>query len=136
MIKIKGLNYTIGEKEILKDISLSFEQGKAYSIVGPNGAGKSTLLRHIMGIIKPSKKTIFYKGKDITSFTTKEYAQKVSYVFQENPRNMDFTVEEILKMGRYMHTDFWGREKKTDEVLEEVLIGFNYKFLDTVLFKL
>jgi iron complex transport system ATP-binding protein len=121
MIQIKNLNYSIGSKHILKDVSLSFEKGKIYSIVGPNGAGKSTLLRHMMGIIKPPQHTVFYEGRDITTFKTKEYAKKASYVFQENPRNMDFTVEEILKMGRYMYTDFLGREDHSSQVLQEVL---------------
>ena len=44
MIRVEHLHYTIGEKQILKDINLQFEKNKIYGMIGPNGAGKSTLL--------------------------------------------------------------------------------------------
>lgn len=47
MIEIKDLSYTIGKKEILKNISFTVNKGSMTCIVGPNGCGKSTLLAHI-----------------------------------------------------------------------------------------
>jgi len=49
MLQIKNLTVSIGEKEILHDISTTFEKGKIYAIMGPNGSGKSTLASAIMG---------------------------------------------------------------------------------------
>nr|WP_302596779.1 ABC transporter ATP-binding protein [uncultured Cellulosilyticum sp.] len=122
MIEIKHLDYTINKKHILKDINYSFAPGKIYGIIGPNGAGKSTILKHIMGIIHPPKATIFYEGKDIRSFKVKDYAQCMSYVFQENPRDLDFTVYEILQMGRYTHMNLLGDITVQDEeIIEEVI---------------
>lgn len=115
MIKINHLSYTIGEKSILKDINLSFREDKIYGIIGPNGAGKSTLLKHIMRIIEPSKDTIFLNEEDITHIKTKEYAKQCSFVFQENVRDIDFSVEEMITMGRYPYLDLLGHTTKEDE---------------------
>lgn len=122
MIEIKHLNYSIKTRHILEDISYSFAPGKIYGIIGPNGAGKSTILKHIMGLIHPPKGTIFYEGKDIRSFKAKDYARRISYVFQETPRDLDFTVYEILQMGRYTHMNLMGDITAEDEALIEQVI--------------
>ncbi len=118
MIRIENLSYERSHKTILKNISFQFEEGKTYGIIGPNGAGKSTLLKHIMNLIMPPKNTIFYKDQDIRSFHVKDYAKKVSFVFQENTRQVDFSVYEMLLMGKYTEMDLWGN--LSEEVEEEV----------------
>lgn len=128
MIRIDRLSYEKNHKAILKDISFEFEEGKTYGIIGPNGAGKSTLLKHMMNLIVPPKHTIFYKDRDIRNFQVKEYAKKVSFVFQENTRQLDFSVYEILLMGKYTEMDIWGNlskeiEQEIQHILEELQIG-------------
>lgn len=127
MIRIDHLNYEKNHKAILKDISFEFEEGKTYGIIGPNGAGKSTLLKHLMNLIVPPKHTIFYKDEDIRNFQVKEYAKKVSFVFQENTRQLDFSVYEILLMGKYTEMDIWGNlpkeiEQEVYDILQELQI--------------
>lgn len=127
MIRVENLSYEKKHKAILKNISFQFEEGKTYGIIGPNGAGKSTLLKHLMNLIVPPKHTIFYKNQDIRSFYVKEYAKKVSFVFQENIRQVDFSVYEMLLMGKYTEMDVWGNlpkevEKEVDDLLEELQI--------------
>ena len=63
MIEIKDLSYTIGKKEILKNISFTVNKGSMTCIVGPNGCGKSTLLAHISRRF-PSRNSIYYKGRE------------------------------------------------------------------------
>lgn len=128
MISINHLHYTIGEKVILKDINVSFMENKIYGIIGPNGAGKSTLLKHMMRIIEPESRTIFFNDRDITQIKTKEYAKQCSFVFQENTRDVDFTVEEMIAMGRYPYLDFLGNQTKKDEqivahIIDELSLG-------------
>lgn len=127
MIRIDHLSYGKNRKTILKDICFQFEEGKTYGIIGPNGAGKSTLLKHIMNLIVPPKHTIFYKDKDIRTFQVKEYAKKVSFVFQENVRQVDFSVYEMLLMGKYTEMDIWGNlpqeiEQEVHHILQELQI--------------
>ncbi|MCX7792820.1 MAG: metal ABC transporter ATP-binding protein [Thermodesulfovibrionales bacterium] len=61
-VEIKGLYYSIGSKDILKDIDLVLEEGRFLGIVGPNGGGKTTLLKIILGILKPSSGTVKVEG--------------------------------------------------------------------------
>ena len=122
MIRVEHLHYTIGEKQILKDINLQFEKNKIYGMIGPNGAGKSTLLKHIMRIIEPAKQNIFFEGQDVIKIRTKDYAKKCSFVFQENARDVDFTVEEMIAMGRYPYLDLLGSQNKEDQNIVEQII--------------
>lgn len=62
-IKINQLNKTIKGKEILKDITISFEKGKIHGVFGRNGSGKTMLFRAICSLIKPSSGTIEINGK-------------------------------------------------------------------------
>ena len=121
MIKIKNLSYNVGDKRILKGIDLDFTSGAIYGIIGPNGAGKSTLLKHMMRIIEPPKNTIFMDEVDIRQLKMKEYAKKCSFVFQENPRDIDFTAEEMIEMGRYPYLDYLGHVNKSDrDIIENI----------------
>lgn len=121
MIKIKNLSYSVGGRNILKAIDLDFSSQAIYGIIGPNGAGKSTLLKHMMRIIEPPKGTIFMDEMDIRQIKMKEYAKKCSFVFQENPRDIDFTVEEMIEMGRYPYLDYLGHMNESDkEIIENI----------------
>ncbi|MDE9500268.1 ATP-binding cassette domain-containing protein, partial [Xenorhabdus bovienii] len=53
LLEAQNLNYFIGQRQIIKDVSLSIRQGEVVAIIGPNGAGKSTLLRLLTGFIPP-----------------------------------------------------------------------------------
>ena len=77
MIEIKDLSYTIGKKEILKNISFTVNKGSMTCIVGPNGCGKSTLLAHISRRF-PSRNSIYYKGHAVETIPRKEYAKEVA----------------------------------------------------------
>ncbi len=128
IISIKNLDYKRNNKVILENISIDFKKGVTYGIIGPNGAGKSTLLKHIMNIITPPTNTVFYDKEDITKIKVKDYATKVSFVFQENIRDIDFSVKEILTMGKYPYMDMWGNlptqvSDEIDEVLELMKIS-------------
>lgn len=105
MIEIKDLNYTIGDKEILKHISLSVEEGSMTCIVGPNGCGKSTLLSHISRKL-PSENTIFYKGNAIETIPRRTYAKEVAVMVQQGMGMVgELKAEQVVLMGRYPFKD-------------------------------
>lgn len=54
MILIKNLSKIYGKKTVIRDVSLSFEEGKIYGLVGANGCGKTTLMRCIVGFSQPT----------------------------------------------------------------------------------
>lgn len=114
-INIKNLNFSFGEEVILKNIFLDIKKGYFYSLIGPNGSGKTTLIKHIARTIIPNKDTVFVEDKDAVKYCSKEFAQKLSLVPQEIEGEHDFTVYEIVLMGRYCYLKMFENETKKDK---------------------
>ncbi len=109
MLNIENLSFTVsgesGEKEIIKDLSLTLADKTFAVITGPNGGGKTTLAKLIMGLEKPIAGKIYWNGADITDLSVSERAKLgVSYGFQQPPRFKGVTVYDLLKIasGREM----------------------------------
>lgn len=112
MLELHNLSFEVkgeeGEKEILRDVSLTIEDRSFVVITGPNGGGKSTLAKLIMGIEKPTSGTIVYNGEDITALTTTERAKKgIGFAFQQPVRFKGLTVHDLLALaaGRPLDTE-------------------------------
>ncbi len=104
MLELKHISFNVsddkGEKDILKDISLTLEDGKFLVITGPNGGGKSTLAKVIMGIEKPTGGQIFWNGQDITHMSITERAKLgIGYAFQHPPRFKGLSVRDLLSLA-------------------------------------
>ena len=65
IVYVEQLSLTIGKETLLKDINVTFEQGKIYGIIGRNGSGKTLLFKCICGYIKPTTGHVFVNGKEI-----------------------------------------------------------------------
>ncbi len=65
MIKINGLNLTIGQTHILKNIDIAFEAGRIHGLIGRNGSGKTMLMKCICGFIKPTNGKVLVQGKQV-----------------------------------------------------------------------
>lgn len=88
-----------GEKEILKNISINFDNG-FIAITGPNGGGKSTLAKIIAGILKPTSGSIIFDGEDITDLSITERAKRgISFAFQQPVRFKGITVNDLIRMA-------------------------------------
>lgn len=118
-LEIKNINVSIGTKKIIKNVSLKAQSGKVTAILGPNGSGKSTLLKSVYAHSKLHKNNIYIAGKEIGSFTPKQLAQIMSVVGQFNTMSFDFSVKEIVMMGRTPHLKFLQQESKSDFAIVE-----------------
>ncbi len=122
MLEIEHLNLSYGKENIIEDLNLSVRAGHVVSIIGPNASGKSTILKAIAGIVKPVSGKIFIAGKNISDMRTKELAQKVSILLQQNKCPDEITVEELIFFGRYPRKKWFELFDKTDnEIIENVL---------------
>jgi iron complex transport system ATP-binding protein len=110
-------------KAILRDASLAVESGEFLALVGPNGSGKSTLLRALAGLWKtnPADATQL-DGKPLQSLQRREAARRIAYVPQDTHVDFEFSVEEIVRMGRYPHRGRFQTESKHDrDIVDSVL---------------
>ena len=113
-IEIKDLSFSFDEEQILKKINLKTETGKFYAILGPNGSGKTTLLRTIAKSLEVNASAIFINEKDINNFSAKNLARELAVVPQNTEIQFDFSVFDLVLMGRAPHLPRFAVEKEED----------------------
>lgn len=87
-------------QDTIRDISLSFQSGRIYTVIGRNGCGKSTLLKTCVGLLQPSRGSILLEGQALDSYTPVERARRISYLSQSR-NTPGITVERLVEHGRY-----------------------------------
>ena len=105
MIELKNAYGGYGKNEVIKDVSLKFNEGEITVIVGPNGCGKSTLLYMCCGQLALLKGQALIDGYNIHDLSRKEIAQKVS-LLPQNRATPDITVGALATHGRFPWLDY------------------------------
>ena len=106
---------TSREKILHEGLSFSLEKGTLTCLIGPNGAGKSTLLRTLSGNQSPLKGRLEFNGKDMSAISGKELAKEIGLVLTDRTFAGGLTVKELVSLGRYPYTGFWGKLDDSDE---------------------
>ena len=101
MLTVNDLKYSVGNYKILNGVSFNVKDKEFVGIMGPNGSGKSTVLKNIYKLAKPDSGEITLDGENVLAMSNKEMAKRVSVVAQEHEACFDYTVEEVVLMGRY-----------------------------------
>lgn len=123
ILEIDDICCRYGSYNVLKEIKLSIKKGDFVSIIGPNGSGKSTLLKTITRFIRPVKGVVFIDNINAFKLTDKQFAKKVGFVSQNYHFNFDFTVEDIILMGRNPHLNLLEKEDLKDyKIIEDAMI--------------
>lgn len=108
---------------------LTFGNEGMVCIVGPNGSGKSTLLRLLAGLQTPSRGRILLDHTPLSRLSRRAIAKRIGFLPQETPSLFDYTVEEVVMMGRYVHGEGVGAltqqdRKATDKAINCLDINF------------
>ena len=117
-ISAENIKVDLNGTGILKDVSVSAKSKKFVGIIGPNGSGKYRILKPNSGIIMLGENLI-------NKLSVKESAKQMAVVAQHNYYNFDFTIEEVVLMGRSPHKKSMERDNAKDycivnEALETV----------------
>ncbi|MBM7587621.1 iron complex transport system ATP-binding protein [Bacillus pakistanensis] len=131
MLQVKNMSFSMLDKQILNHITFSIEQGKFVGIIGPNGSGKSTMLKIIYRHLKQTSGAVTLYEKDIHLIPKKKLAQEIAVVSQETPVLFEFTVKDIVMMGRTPYKKWLANENKEDfAIVEESMRLANVLYLE------
>ncbi|WP_367343755.1 heme ABC transporter ATP-binding protein [Methanomethylovorans sp.] len=136
MLEIKDISVSYGSRKILNKVNLTAREGEIIGIVGPNGSGKTTFLKSIVKYLKPDAGSISINGTNINDMDSRQIAKNVAVVSQIVSIGFDFTVRDIVLMGRTPYIN--GAEKPEDiKIAEDAMKKTNtYEFKDRMVTQL
>ena len=122
-VEVKDVSVSIDGNHILRGVSTVAEPGSFLGIVGPNGSGKSTLLRTLYRSTRPDEGSVLLGGDDVwTALTARQAAQRRAIVAQDSALDFDFTVADVVAMGRSPHKAMFARDSAEDlRIIDESL---------------
>ena len=99
LMNIRGLTFSYGDVEVLKNVDFRAQRGQLVALIGPNGAGKSTLFKCILKFNKDYSGTIMLEGRDMKHMSRAEIAGKIAYIPQTTTPVFNYPVIDIVLMG-------------------------------------
>ena len=115
MLQASDLSYSYRSgAPVVDGVSLSAGRGAIVGLIGPNGSGKTTLLRLLNGTLKALRGTVTLDGMALATLSRRDLARRIAVVPQETHVTFDFSVLEIVLMGRYAHLGAFALEGPDD----------------------
>ncbi len=105
---------------VLRGVSFTAAADKLACVLGPNGSGKTTLLRCLLGQLQPHKGEILLDSRELSRYSRRGLARMMAYVPQLPQSAFQFTVRELVLMGRYAHTGVLGMTGEQDRKVAEL----------------
>ena len=103
MLRADAVSYGYSSQLVLREVDICIRTGGLVGILGPNGSGKTTLLKLLAGLLTPSAGRVVLDDLDLARFDRRSLARRLAVVPQETELAFDYTVLEIVMMGRYPH---------------------------------
>ena len=103
MLAAEHVSFGYDARTVLNDVSVSVPAGGLVGVLGPNGSGKTTFLKLLAGLLPPTRGRITLDGADISGVDRRTLACRVAVVPQETELAFDYSVLDIVLMGRYPH---------------------------------
>jgi len=134
MIEIKHLYKSFEDKDVLKDISATFENGKTNLIIGQSGSGKTVLMKNIVGLLEPTKGQVLYDGRDFVQMSKKDkirMRREMGMIFQGAALFDSLTVLQnvMFPLDMFSSMTYSQRQQRALECLERVnLLDAQKKF--------
>jgi len=116
-LSLDGVSVTAAGRRLVHDVTLEARQGQFVGLLGPNGSGKSTTLRAAYQVLKPSAGAVLVDGQPLDRMAPRTRARAIAAVAQESHAEFDFTVAEVVAMGRLPHHSLLDRMTSRDRQL-------------------
>ncbi|MCH2154631.1 MAG: heme ABC transporter ATP-binding protein [Opitutales bacterium] len=128
MISAYNISVSRGGKHILSAVDFKMQPGRLSVVLGPNGAGKSTLLKVLTGVEQPDQGEVRMGERPLDCFDANEMARQRAVLAQETPLTFDFSVEEVVMLGRIPHLSGW----ESDQDRQAVDRALNFVEMDAL----
>jgi iron complex transport system ATP-binding protein len=102
-LSVHDVSVSIADTTLVRALNLDVAAGEIVGLLGPNGSGKSTALRCVYRALKPSAGAIFLDGDDLAPQDIRDTARRIAALAQDSHVDLDFTVEEVVALGRAPH---------------------------------
>ena len=116
-ITAEGLTWSVGGKDVVREVSLEVAPGECVALIGPNGSGKSSLLRCLAGLRTPGAGSVSYDGEDVRGWSARRLARRVAFVEQAVDVESELRVAEVVGLGRTPFRGRWGGASATDRAV-------------------
>jgi iron complex transport system ATP-binding protein len=103
LVRAEAVVFGYSSTPILRDVSIDIPPRGFVGILGPNGSGKTTLLRVLAGAVRPASGRVMLDGADLSAIPRQALARRMAVVPQETHLAFDYSVIEVVLMGRYPH---------------------------------
>lgn len=103
VLEARSLEFAYGPEPVLSGVDFALHAGELVALVGPNGAGKSTLLKLLLGWLAPGSGEVIVEGAAPSRLSRRDIARKIAFVPQDARVDFEFTVRELVAMGRTPH---------------------------------
>nr|WP_042188897.1 ABC transporter ATP-binding protein [Kibdelosporangium sp. MJ126-NF4]CEL18529.1 ABC transporter (iron.B12.siderophore.hemin), ATP-binding component [Kibdelosporangium sp. MJ126-NF4]CTQ98013.1 ABC transporter (iron.B12.siderophore.hemin), ATP-binding component [Kibdelosporangium sp. MJ126-NF4] len=121
-IEVSGIGVVIDDSTILSSASLTVPRSSVTGLIGPNGSGKSTLLRCVYRALRPSTGSVLIGDEDVWRTPARRAGKRTAVVSQDHDLDNDFSVTEVVAMGRIPHKGILDRESTADrEIVRSAL---------------
>lgn len=129
IIEVKNLHFSYKKHQVLLGVNLELYKGEIISLLGPNGCGKSTLIKLILKLMKGSGE-ISINGKSLQNYSHKDIASHIAYIPQYNNTPFNYSVIEMVVMGRVSKLGFFAQPSSYDyEIANAALKKINIEHL-------
>ena len=117
MLSVEHVDLAYGKQTVVDGVSFQVRRGEFVAVLGPNGSGKSTLLRALCRLHPLQSGHVSFLGRPLASIKQRELARQLALVRQESFVSFDFTVREVVTMGRLPYLGRWQQESAADLAL-------------------
>jgi iron complex transport system ATP-binding protein len=117
ILRLENVGYALDRHTILRGISFGLQPGECVGLVGPNGSGKTTLLRTAAGLLAPDVGQILLTEQPLTQLKRREIARQIGYVPQQANLDFNFSVREVVLMGRNPYLSRFEVENESDRCI-------------------
>ncbi len=120
-INVEHVTFAYDDRPVLKDVTMSVDEGEFVGLIGPNGSGKTTLLKIMLGLQTPDTGRVELFGTPASEFSEGTRLGYVSQQSTEAETMMPVTVREVVTMGRYPHAGIRRLSDDDHEIVDDAL---------------